>query len=148
MAPYSIPVEVYRRLEEIIGKEAAGIVVDALQESIRASSEESGENLRIGITDDLKHEMASKSDLSTTKAELKAELQWVKTELQQEIKLVKTELNKEIEMVKTDLQKEINKLRVEVKKDIKIMGIILLAVIIILNQNSTELLGKILGIIK
>jgi len=32
MAPYSITVEVYRRLEEIIGKEATGIVVDVLQE--------------------------------------------------------------------------------------------------------------------
>jgi len=50
-----------------------------------------------------------------------------------DLKLVEIELRKEIELV---------------RKDMKIIAIILLAAMILLNQNSLEFLAKLLGMLK
>jgi hypothetical protein len=50
--------------------------------------------------------------------------------------------------LEVELKKEIEITRVEFKKDLRIAVIILIAIIVILNQNSLELLAKLIGIVK
>jgi len=115
---YTIPVKVYEQLEEKLGKETASIVVETLEKSIDEAFKESKENLKIVISEELKKELATRYDL----------------------KLVETELRKEIELVRKEIEL--------VRKDMKIIAIILLAAMILLNQNSLEFLAKLLGILK
>jgi len=122
---YAIPVKVYERLEEKLGKETASVVTEALEESIRAAIEDSRDRLRITISEDLKKELANKYDLKLTETELKKEIDLVR----KEIDLVK----KEIDLV---------------RKDLKITTIILIAVMVFLNQNSLEFIARLFGILK
>jgi len=126
---YTIPVKVYEQLEEKLGKETASIVVETLEKSIDEAFKESKENLKIVISEELKKELATRYDL----------------------KLVETELTKEIELVRKEiaiLREEMHKEITLVRKDMKIITIILLAAMILLNQNSLEFLAKLLGILK
>jgi len=119
---YGIPLEIYQMLEKVLGKEDAQKAVQILQKSINESLESSEEKLKISISEELKKELASKYDIEL---------------LRQEMKTLEVELKKEIEIT-----------RVEFKKDLRIAVIILIAIIIILNQNSLELLAKLIGIVK
>ncbi len=78
---YAIPVKVYERLEEKLGKETASVVTEALEESIRAAIEDSRDRLRITISEDLKKELANKYDLKLTETELKKEIDLVRKDL-------------------------------------------------------------------
>lgn len=122
---YAIPVKVYERLEDKIGKEAASIIVEALEESIKCAFEEAKQEQKVAISEELKKELASKYDIEVVKKEIDV-------------------VRKEIDV----LRKEIELVRLELKKDLKIITIILLAAIIILNQNSLEFLARILGLLK
>jgi len=126
---YGIPLEIYQMLEKMLGKEDAQKAVEILQKSINESLESSEEKLKISISEDLKKELASKYDVEL---------------LRQEMKTLEVELKKEIDIVR----KEIEMTRVEFKKDLRIAVIILIAIIVILNQNSLELLAKLIGIVK
>jgi len=64
--------------------------------------------------------------------------------LRQEMKTLEIEFKKEIDVVR----KEIEITRLEFRKDLRIAVIILIAIIVILNQNSLELLAKLVGIVK
>jgi hypothetical protein len=119
---YTIPIEVYEKLEARLGKETAFVVVEVLQKSVKESIEESEDKLKIKISEDLKKELASKYDIEL--------------------------LKKDIERVEIDLRKEIDMLRLEIRKDMKIMTVIIVAVVIILNQNSLEFLLKVMGLLK
>jgi hypothetical protein len=126
---YGIPLEIYQMLEKVLGKEDAQKAVEILQKSINESLESSEEKLKISISEDLKKELASKYDVEL---------------LRQEMKTLEVELKKELDIVR----KEIEITRVEFKKDLRIAVIILIAIIVILNQNSLELLAKLIGIVK
>jgi hypothetical protein len=133
---YGIPLEVYQMLEKVLGKEDAQKAVEILQKSINESLESSEEKLKISISDDLKKELASKYDVEL---------------LRQEMKTLEVEFKKEIDVVKKEIdvvRKEIEITRLEFKKDLRIAVIILIAIIVILNQNSLELLAKLIGIVK
>jgi hypothetical protein len=119
---YGIPLEVYQMLEKVLGKEDAQKAVQILQKSINESLESSEEKLKISISEELKKELASKYDVEL---------------LRQEMKTLEVELKKEIEIT-----------RLEFKKDLRIAVIILIAIIVILNQNSLEFLAKLIGIVK
>jgi predicted phage-related endonuclease len=126
---YGIPLEIYQMLEKVLGKEDAQKAVEILQKSINESLESSEEKLKISISEDLKKELASKYDIEL---------------LRQEMKTLEIEFKKEIDIVR----KEIEITRLEFKKDLRIAVIILIAIIVILNQNSLELLAKLFGIVK
>jgi hypothetical protein len=126
---YGIPLEVYQMFEKVLGKEDAQKAVEILQKSINESLESSEEKLKISISEDLKKELASKYDVEL---------------LRQEMKTLEVEFKKEIDVVR----KEIEITRLEFKKDLRIAVIILIAIIVILNQNSLELLAKLFGIVK
>jgi hypothetical protein len=119
---YGIPLEIYRMLEKVLGKEDAQKAVQILQKSINESLESSEEKLKISISEELKKELASKYDVEL---------------LRQEMKTLEVEFKKEIEIT-----------RLEFKKDLRIAVIILIAIIVVLNQNSLEFLAKLIGIVK
>ncbi|ACD65887.1 conserved hypothetical protein [Sulfurihydrogenibium sp. YO3AOP1] len=126
---YGIPLEVYQMFEKVLGKEDAQKAVEILQKSINESLESSEEKLKISISEELKKELASKYDIEL---------------LRQEMKTMEVEFKKEIDIVR----KEIEITRVEFKKDLRNAVIILIAIIVILNQNSLEFLAKLIGIVK
>ncbi|WP_299227710.1 hypothetical protein [Sulfurihydrogenibium sp.] len=133
---YGIPLEIYQMLEKVLGKEDAQKAVEILQKSINESLESSEEKLKISISEELKKELASKYDVEL---------------LRQEMKTLEVEFKKEIDVVRREIdivRKEIEITRVEFKKDLRIAVIILIAIIVILNQNSLELLAKLIGIVK
>jgi len=99
------------------------------KKSINESLEFSEEKLKISISYDLKKELASKYDIEL---------------LRQEMKTLEVEFKKGIDVVR----KEIEITRLEFKKDLRIATIILIAIIVILNQNSLEFLAKLFGIVK
>jgi hypothetical protein len=119
---YTIPVKVYEKREEKLGKETASILTEALEESIRSALEDSKDKLKVTISEELKKELATKYDLKLTEAELRKEIDLVR---------------KEIDLV---------------RKEMKIMEIriiaILVIVMILLNQNALEFLARLLGIVK
>jgi NDP-sugar pyrophosphorylase family protein len=122
---YAIPIELYNKLEEKLGRETAIVVTEVLEASIKEAIKEGRSELKAAIYEDLKKELATKYDLKIVEAELRNEIDLVR----KEIDLVR----KEIELV---------------RKDMKIMTIILIAVIIFLNQNSLEFIARLLGLLK
>jgi FKBP-type peptidyl-prolyl cis-trans isomerase (trigger factor) len=126
---YTIPIEIYEKFEEKLGKEAASVVVKALEMSIREAIKEGKRDLKSEITEELKKELATKYDLKL-----------VETELRKDIDLLRQEMHKEIGLVKKEIDL--------VRKDMKIITIIILAAMIFLNQNSLEFLARLFGLIK
>jgi hypothetical protein len=126
---YAIPLEVYEKLQEKLGKETTSIVVRVLEESIKTAFEEAQERQQIIISENLKKELATKYDIALLKKDIE--------QLRQEMKTLEIDLRKEIELV-----------RMELKKDIKIMTIVLIAVMVLLNQNSLEFIARLLGLLK
>jgi len=123
---YTIPIEIYEKFEEKLGKEAASVVVKALEMSI---IKEGKRDLKSEITEELKKELATKYDLKL-----------VETELRKEIDLLRQEMHKEIGLVKKEIDL--------VRKDMKIITIIILAAMIFLNQSSLEFLARLFGLMK
>jgi hypothetical protein len=133
---YGIPLEIYQMLEKVLGKEDAQKAVEILQKSINESLESSEEKLKISISEELKKELASKYDIEL---------------LRQEMKTLEVEFKKELDVVRKEIdivRKEIEITRLEFKKDLRIAVIILIAIVVILNQNSLEFLAKLIGIVK
>ena len=140
---YTIPIEIYEKFEEKLGKEAASVVVKALEMSIREAIKESKENIKTELTEELKKELATKYDIEL----LKKDIDILRQETNKEIGVLREEMHKEIGIVK----KEIDLVKKEIdlaRKDMKIITIIILAVIILLNQNSLEFLARLLGLLK
>ena len=122
---YTIPIEIYEKFEEKLGKEAASVVVKALEMSIREAIKEGKENIKTRLTEELKKELATKYDIEL---------------LKKDIDILRQEMHKEIGLVKKEIDL--------VRKDMKIITIIILAAMIFLNQNSLEFLARLFGLIK
>ena len=122
---YTIPIEIYEKFEEKLGKEAASVVVKALEMSIREAIKEGKEDIKTRLTEELKKELATKYDIEL---------------LKKDIDILRQEMHKEIGLVKKEIDL--------VRKDMKIITIIILAVIILLNQNSLEFLARLFGLLK
>jgi hypothetical protein len=163
---YTIPAKIYERLEEKLGRETASVIVEALEASIRSALEDSKERLKVGISEELKKELATRYDLKL----IEAELQRIEVELRTAIHLLREEMLKEIGVLREETHKEIGVLREEthkeigilreethkeidlIRKDMKIMEIRILAILIIvmllLNQGTIAFIARILGLLK
>jgi hypothetical protein len=137
---YTIPIEIYEKFEEKLGKEAASVVVKALEMSIREAIKESKENIKTELTEELKKELATKYDIEL---------------LKKDIDILRQETNKEIGVLREEMHKEIGIVRKEidlVRKEMKIMEIRIIAVLVIvmilLNHNAIEFLARLFGLIK
>jgi hypothetical protein len=130
---YTIPAKIYEKLEEKLGRETASVIVEALEASIRSALEDSKERLKVGISEELKKELATKYDLKL---------------VEKAMDLLREEMLKEIGVLREEMHKEIDLIR----KDMKIMEIRLLAILIIvmllLNQGTITFIAKILGLLK
>jgi len=137
---YTIPIEIYEKFEEKLGKEAASVVVKALEMSIREAIKESKENIKTELTEELKKELATKYDIEL----LKKDIDILRQETNKEIGVLREEMHKEIGIVKKEIDL--------VRKEMKIMEIriitVLVIVMILLNHNAIEFLARLFGLIK
>lgn len=129
---YAIPLDIYTRLEEKLGKESAEVITSALETTIKEAIREGRESLKYEVSEELKKELASKYDVALVKKDIDV--------VRKEIDVVRKEINV--------VRKEIEMVRLEFKKDLRITTIILLAAIVFLNQNSLEFIARILGLLK
>ncbi|MFN4306316.1 hypothetical protein [Sulfurihydrogenibium azorense] len=122
--PLAIPVELYEKLAEKLGKETALEVVKVFEEAQKQLEDkvvEETKKRKIELRDELRKELATKEDILLVR--------------------------QEIETVRQELKGEIEALRQEVKGEIKVlkMWIIILGILMVaLNQNSLELLIRII----
>jgi hypothetical protein len=78
MGTTTIPIELYKILEDKLGKEQATEVVTLYEQTTEAIYA----SVKISVKEDLKDELATKADLLATRAELKAEIALVRQEMQ------------------------------------------------------------------
>jgi hypothetical protein len=160
---YTIPAKIDERLKEKLGRDA----------SIRSALEDSKERLKVGISEELKKELATKYDLKliekamdllreemlkeigVLREETHKEIGVLREETQKETRILREETRKEIGILREETHKEIDLVRKEidlVRKDIRIMEIRILAILIIvmllLNQGTVAFIARILGLMK
>jgi predicted transcriptional regulator len=102
--PVSLPIELYQRLEETIGKEHATLAFAFTNEYFSALERSTEETVRVltdanknAIREDLRKELASKADVELAKKEVKAEIDKVDAKIDK----VKLELEAKIDRLDT-----------------------------------------------
>jgi len=132
----NIPIELYNKIEESVGKEKAVEIAKIIEDTINRLDErvvEETKKRKIELRDELRKELATKEDILLVR---------------QEIETVRQELNGKIESLKQELKGEIEALRQELKGEIKVLKMwifFLGALMVVLNQNSLELIARLLG---
>ncbi|MCX7990019.1 MAG: hypothetical protein N2648_05200 [Aquificaceae bacterium] len=144
-----LPYEIYKLLEEELGKEKAervGNIIESSLELIERKAYEQKPLLKAEIKEELSKEMATRGDV----AEVKAEVEKVRAEVEK----VKAEVEKvraEVEKVRAELKGEIGELRGELAelraelRFVKYMLLVLTFLVVFLNK---ETLGWLLELIK
>jgi len=116
-----LPIDIFRLLEDKIGREEAIKVSSAIElslETIENKAKDIALQKKLELKDELSKELATKADLQLVRAE--------------------------IQQVKTELEAKIDKSFAQSK----LYFVILLCAILITNPKSLELIAKILGVIK
>ncbi len=137
-----IPIQLYEKLSEKLGKETALEVVKVFEETekqLKETAIEETKKRKIELRDELRKELATKEDILLVRQEIET--------VRQEIETVRQELKGEIESLRQEVKGEIESLRQEVKGEIKVLKMLIYflgALIIILNQNSLEFLAKLI----
>ena len=132
----NIPVAIYDKLVEKFGKETAVEIAELIEDAqdyLEEKVVEETKKRKIELRDELRKELATKEDILLVR---------------QEIETVRQELKGEIESLRQEVKGEIEALRQEVRGEIKVLKtwiFFLGALIVVLNQNSLELIVKILG---
>ncbi|MGC8649646.1 MAG: hypothetical protein ACP5S8_01575 [Hydrogenobaculum sp.] len=128
----SIPMAIYDKLVEKFGKETAVEIVELLEDTqdyLEEKVVEETKKRKIELRDELRKELATKEDILLVRQEIES--------LRQEMQTIRQELKGEIEALRQEVRGEIKVLK---------MWIFILGVLeIVLNQNSLELIAKILG---
>jgi hypothetical protein len=138
--PTTLPLEIYDILERKVGRDDAREIGKAIEfsfEAIERKAEDVALQKKFELRDDLTKELASKADVLL-----------VKTELKSEIDKLRVELRAEIDKLRVEVRGEIDKLRIELESKMRIYFLILLFTIILLNPKSTELISKLLSVLK
>jgi len=128
----NIPIELYNKIEESVGKEKAVEIAKIIEDTINHLDErvvEETKKRKIELRDELRKELATKEDILLVRQEIET--------VRQEIETVRQELKGEIEALRQELKGEI--------KVLKMWIFFLGALMVVLNQNSLELIAKILG---
>jgi len=121
----NIPVAIYDKLVEKFGKETAVEIAELIEDAqdyLEEKVVEETKKRKIELRDELRKELATKEDILLVR--------------------------QEIETVRQELKGEIGALRQELKGEIKVLKMwifFLGALMVVLNQNSLELIVKILG---
>lgn len=156
-----LPYEVYKTLEEELGKEKAEKIGKAIEEALSLIERKAYEQkfiLKAELKEELTKELATKADLAELRAELKGDI----AELDKKVERVIAELDKKVERAIAELDKkvertiaEVERVKAEVKvlevkftselKLIKVWLIILTVLVAFFNRDA---LGIILEIIR
>ena len=135
----NIPVAIYDKLVEKFGKETAVEIAELIEDAqdyLEEKVVEETKKRKIELRDELRKELATKEDILLVRQEIET--------VRQEMETIKQELKGKIEAVR----QEIETVRQELKGEIKVLKMwifFLGALIVVLNQNSLELIVKILG---
>jgi predicted ATP-dependent protease len=132
---FIIPVEVYEKLAEKLGKETALEVVKVFEESQKRVEELTVEETikrKLELRDELRKELATKEDILLVKQELKSEIEVLRQEMKGEIKTVRQEL----ETLRQEMKGEI--------KSLKLIIYFIGALVVIMNKDSLEFLSRVI----
>jgi len=128
----NIPIELYNKIEESVGKEKAVEIAKIIEDTINHLDErvvEETKKRKIELRDELRKELATKEDILLVRQEIET--------VRQEMETIRQELNGKIETVRQELKGEI--------KVLKMWIFFLGALMVVLNQNSLELIARLLG---
>jgi len=143
----NIPMAIYDKLVEKFGKETAieiAELIENTQDYLEEKVVEETKKRKIELRDELRKELATKEDILLVKQEMET----IRQELNGKIETVRQELKGEIESLRQEVKGEIEALRQEVKGEIKVLKMwifFLGALMVVLNQNSLELIARLLG---
>jgi len=128
----NIPIELYNKIEKSVGKEKAVEIAKIIEDTINHLDErvvEETKKRKIELRDELRKELATKEDILLVRQEIET--------VRQEMETIRQELNGKIETVRQELKGEI--------KVLKMWIFFLGALMVVLNQNSLELIARLLG---
>jgi hypothetical protein len=134
---------IYDKLVEKFGKETAieiAELIEDTQDYLEEKVVEETKKRKIELRDELRKELATKEDILLVRQEIET--------VRQEMETIRQELNGKIESLKQELKGEIEALRQELKGEIKVLKMwifFLGALMVVLNQNSLELIARLLG---
>ncbi|MGB9762958.1 MAG: coiled-coil domain-containing protein [Minisyncoccia bacterium] len=121
---FIIPVEVYEKLAEKLGKETALEIVKVFEESQKRVEELAVEETikrKLELRDELRKELATKEDILLVRQELKGEIEV----LEQKIEVLRQEMKGEI-------------------KSLKLIIYFIGALVVIMNKDSLEFLSRVI----
>ena len=139
----NIPMAIYDKLVEKFGKETAVEIAELIEDTkdyLEEKVVEETKKRKIELRDELRKELATKEDILLVRQEIET--------VRQEMETIRQELNGKIETVRQELKGEIESLRQEVRGEIKVLKMwifFLGALMVVLNQNSLELIARLLG---
>jgi len=143
----NIPTAIYDKLVEKFGKETAieiAELIEDTQDYLEEKVVEETKKRKIELRDELRKELATKEDILLVRQEMET----IRQELNGKIEAVREELKGEIGALRQEVKGEIEALRQEVKGEIKALKMwifFLGALMVVLNQNSLELIARLLG---
>ncbi|MCS6876231.1 MAG: hypothetical protein NZM36_05160 [Aquificaceae bacterium] len=126
-----LPYELYKILEEELGKEKAERVGSMIEQSLQLIEQKTYEQkhiLKAELKDELSKELATKADIAETKAEIE-------------------KVRAEVEKVRAELKGEIAELRAEIRV-IKFMVFILAFLVVFFNRDTLTWLVELLKMLK
>jgi hypothetical protein len=120
--PQTLPIEIHHLLEDKIGREEANRVASAIVlgfEAVEQRAEAVALQKKLELLDELRRELASKSDLQTLQVKIEGAIQTLRTEVKGDIQTLRTEmesatrvLRAEMQTLKTDLEGKIQMLKI------------------------------------
>ncbi len=137
-----LPYEVYKVIEEEVGKEKAEKIGKAIEEALNAIEKKALEQkpiLKAEIKEELTKELATKADI----AEVRAEIEKVRADIGTEVEKVKAEVEKVRAEVKVLEAKFTAELRL-----IKLWLIILTVLVAVFNRDALGLILEIIRLLK
>ncbi|MFP3253670.1 MAG: hypothetical protein RXN95_01210 [Hydrogenobaculum sp.] len=143
----NIPTAIYDKLVEKFGKETAieiAELIEDTQDYLEEKVVEETKKRKIELRDELRKELATKEDILLVRQEMET----IRQELNGKIEAVREGLKGEIGALRQEVKGEIEALRQEVKGEIKALKMwifFLGALMVVLNQNSLELIARLLG---
>ncbi len=140
---YTFPVEVYSRIEEVVGKETAltpAKSVEAASNGIQEEAIRLAQQKKLEVREELLKELASKADLAALRNEMLGEIKALQNEMLGEFKAVYTEIK--ASEARTDAKLE------RLDRKFSILMILILVSVYITNQNTIVFILKLFGLMK
>lgn len=137
-----LPYEVYKVIEEEVGKEKAEKIGKAIEEALNTIEKKALEQkpiLKAEVKEELTKELATKADI----AEVRAEIEKVRADIGTEVEKVKAEVEKVRAEVKVLEAKFTAELRL-----IKLWLIILTVLVAVFNRDALGLILEIIRLLK